>query len=171
MKQASMTMRRTATAVMVFVLGLALVAGGAFAQGPGRGRGPGGGMGGFGEGGFGAGHGMFGPMMATALGLTDAQKEQIKSIFESTRTANESTREQMKAIHEQAQAAVKAGKSDAELQSLASSAAPLMTQLHASHLIAAKKAYQVLTPEQREKLESLRAQGRERMEQRRQRKQ
>jgi Spy/CpxP family protein refolding chaperone len=159
---------------MVFALGLSLVAGAALAQGPGRGHGRGEGMGMFGGGGFGPGGGLFGPMMSTALGLTDAQKEQIKSIFESTRTANEALREQLKGIHEQAQAAVKAGKSDAELQALASSASPLMTQLHASHLIAAKKAYQVLTPEQREKLESLRSQARDRMEdrlQRRQRKQ
>jgi Spy/CpxP family protein refolding chaperone len=75
----------------------------------------------------------------------------------------------MKSIREQELAAIKAGKSEAELQSLANSGAPLRTQLHLSHLVAQSKIYQVLTPEQRAKLEELRNNARGRMQNFRQR--
>ena len=157
-----MTMKRTKTKTMTagvaaLALGVTLAAGMAFAQGPG-GRGP--------RGGHGDGGDFLGPMAATALGLSDAQKAEIKSIFEQTREANRSIREQLKPIHEQQRAAVKEGKSDAELHALANSAAPLMAQLRASRLVAQAKMYKVLTPEQREKLESLRSNMRDRMERR-----
>lgn len=149
--------RKIVAGTMAFAISVTLAAGMAFAQGAG-GRGP--------RGGHGPGGGFLGPMAATALGLTDAQKAEIKSIVEGTREANRAMHEQLKPIHEQERAAVKAGKSDAELQALAHSAAPLMAQLHASRLSAQAKMYKVLTPEQREKLESLRSNMRDRMERR-----
>jgi Spy/CpxP family protein refolding chaperone len=114
---------------------------------------------------------ILGPMMGAALDLTDAQKAEIRAIYQNARQANQSLHDQLRTIHEQELAAIKAGKSDAELQSLANSAGPLMAQLHASNLIAQAKAYKVLTPEQREKLEQLRSQTRERVQQRRRRNQ
>jgi Spy/CpxP family protein refolding chaperone len=99
-------------------------------------------------------------VMAAALDLSDAQKGQIRSILEGTRSANRAIRDQLRGIREQEVAAVKAGRSEAELQALASSAAPLMTQLHAAHLVAQSRIYQVLTPEQREKLEKIRSEVR-----------
>ena len=88
--------------------------------------------------------------------------------IDATRASVEAIVEQLKPIREQELAAVKAGKSEAELQSLANSAAPLMTQLHVSRLVAHSKVYQVLTPEQRQKLEELRNAERDRMQDRRQ---
>jgi Spy/CpxP family protein refolding chaperone len=155
---------RTAVA---FLLTATMVTGLAFAQGPGFGRGRGKG-GGFGDG-VGMGPGLLRGMMAAALNLTDAQKDQIQKIMEDTRTKNETIFEQMKSIREQELAAIKAGKSEAELQSLANSGAPLRTQLHLSHLVAQSKIYQVLTPEQRAKLEELRNDARGRMQNFRQR--
>jgi Spy/CpxP family protein refolding chaperone len=153
--------KQTATVTLAFLVALALVSGAAFAQGPGFGRGPGGGLG-FGHGmglGPGAGGGFLGGMMAAALDLTDAQKEQIRAIHESAATANQAILDQLKPIREQELAAIKAGKSEAELRSLANSAAPLMAQLHANQLVAHAKIYQVLTPEQREKLDKFRAEA------------
>jgi Spy/CpxP family protein refolding chaperone len=155
---------RTAVA---FLLTATMVTGFAFAQGPGFGRGHGKGCG-FGDG-FGMGPGLLRGMMAAALNLTDAQKEQIQKIMKDTRTKNEAILEQMESIREQELAAIKAGKSEAELQSLANSGAPLRTQLHLSHLVAQSKIYQVLTPEQRAKLEELRNQAKDRIQNFRQR--
>lgn len=104
------------------------------------------------------GHDGPGPLMGmigTAIGLTDAQKAEIKSIFETARTNNASLREEMKASREAEKAAVKAGKSDAELAQLAASYSQLHTRLHTVRLQTEAKVYKVLTPEQREKADKL----------------
>lgn len=116
------------------------------AQGPG-GRGPG-----FGPGGGGMIAGMIGHM----LDLTDAQKEQIKAITKSAFDSNQALATQLEAAHEAEQAAIKAGRSDAELAQLAQSYAPLHTQFHAARLQTEAKIYKVLTPEQRAKLDDMR---------------
>jgi protein CpxP len=146
--------KRLATALAV-TLCLTLASAAALAQGPHR-RGPGGPGGGF------EGHGFFGPRIATALGLTDDQKTQIRNIVSSQRESTKAIRDQLKPIREQEQAAVQAGKSEAELTSLANSAAPLLAQLHAAGLVTRSKIYQVLTPEQRTKLEEMRSNMHER---------
>jgi Spy/CpxP family protein refolding chaperone len=120
------------------------------AQGPGGGRGPGGGPG-----------GMLGGMIGHMLDLTDAQKEQIKAIARAAFDANQTLATQLKAAHETEQAAIKAGKPDAELAQLAQSYAPLHTQLHAARLQTEAKIYKVLTPEQRTKLDSVRSKMRD----------
>src|SRR5512145_1841238 len=98
---------KVAHTAVAFLITSAMVTGLAFAQGPGFGRGHGRG-GGFGDG-FGMGPGLLRGMMAAALNLTDAQKDQIQKIMEDTRTKNETILEQMKSIREQELAAIKAG--------------------------------------------------------------
>ncbi|MEZ5400080.1 MAG: Spy/CpxP family protein refolding chaperone [Bryobacteraceae bacterium] len=130
------------------------------AQGPGFGRGHGfSGFGGFGE-------GRMLRFAAHVLDLSDAQQTQIKTIFQDTFTANEGLRSELKKIHEPAADAVKANKGDAEYARIANSASPLVTQLITSHMSAMAKVWQVLTPEQREKAEKIRADFRDRMSQR-----
>ncbi len=124
----------------------------AHAQGPGGGR-PG--HGGFGE-------GMLGGMIGHALNLTDAQKEQIKTIKTAAFKNNQALMTQLKAARETERAAIKAGNSDAELAQLAQSYAPLHTERHATRLQTEAKIYKVLTPEQRAKADEIRGKMRER---------
>jgi len=95
-------------------------------------------------------------MMGEMLGLTDAQKEEIRTIAKTAFDANAWLREQMKVARDAERNAVKAGKSDAELAQLAASRAQLFTQMHTVRLQTEAKIYKVLTPEQRTKLETMR---------------
>lgn len=104
-----------------------------------------------------------GQRMAEALNLTDAQKEQIRSITKEAFASNQALRTQLKAAHEAEQAAIKAGKSDAELVQLAQNSAPLHAQVHAARLQTEAKIFKVLTPEQQAKLAEIRAHMKERM--------
>jgi Spy/CpxP family protein refolding chaperone len=133
---------------LVGTMALATVA---FAQGPGGHRGP--------RGGGGFPGGMFGH----ALNLTDAQKEQIRSITKESFAGNQELRTQLKAARDAEQAAIKAGKSDAELAQLAQNSAPLHAQAHAARLQTEAKIFKVLTPEQQAKLAEIRANMKERM--------
>lgn len=108
------------------------------------------------HGGPGGPGGFLGGMMGEVLGLTDAQKEQIRTITKTAFDSNAGLREQMKVARDAERAAVKAGKSDAELAQLAASQAQLFTQMHTVRLQTEAKIYKVLTPEQRTKLESMR---------------
>ena len=94
-------------------------------------------------------------MLATQLGLTDSQKEQAKTIFADARKAAEPIGAQMKTAHESLQAAVKENKSDAELDRLAAAQGALTGQLAAAYAKAFAKFYAILTPEQREKADTL----------------
>ncbi len=116
------------------------------AQGPGPGRGnhPGG------QRGFG--------MLGTALDLTDTQKEQAKAIFDAARQSAQPIQDQLKQGHEALANAVKTGKSDAEIDQLSSSLAPLLAQSTAIHTKAFAKVYAILTPEQKEKADKLHGQ-------------
>lgn len=128
---------------------------------PGPGGGPGRHHGGPGFGG-GDGPGMLMGLFGTAIGLTDAQKAEIKSIFETARTSNASLETQMKAAREAERAAIQAGKSDTELAQLAASYSQLYTQMHTARLQTEAKVYKVLTPEQREKVAKMREEMRSR---------
>lgn len=93
--------------------------------------------------------------MAQHLGLTDTQKEQAKAVFEQARQQAEPLRVQMKQNREAIAQAVKAGKPDAELQSLAATSGTLMGQLTAIHLQAMSKVYATLTPDQKQKADQM----------------
>lgn len=138
------------------------IAGVALAQGPGGGNRPPFGSGGpFSGGGPG---GMLMGMMGHALDLTDAQKSQIQTIVQSAFQTNQATINQLKTLREQEIAALKAGKSEQELRTLAQTASPVITQLHAAKLVTEAKVYAVLTPAQREKLDKMRTTMRERFQ-------
>lgn len=107
------------------------------------------------------GHGGFGhrghmaEFVASQLDLTDAQKVLAKQIFDEARQANEPYVAQGKQIAEQAHAAVKAGKSEAELQQIANSGSTVAAQIMGTHLKAMSKFYANLTPEQKAKADKL----------------
>jgi Spy/CpxP family protein refolding chaperone len=93
--------------------------------------------------------------LAAYLDLTASQQDQAKAIFESTRQANEPVMDQLRQIRESAKAAVKSGKTEAELRQIAGGAGPLVAQAAANHLVAMSKFYNLLTLNQKEKLEKL----------------
>lgn len=115
-------------------------------------------------GGFGGGHGRMAAFLADYLDLTPGQQEAAKTQMEQTRKANEPAAAQLKQIMEQAHTAVKTGKSDAELQQIANSAAPLVAQIAGSHLKSMSKLYATLSQPQKDKLERLHERFKERRE-------
>jgi Spy/CpxP family protein refolding chaperone len=104
-------------------------------------------------------HGMMGgkrlDFLATALNLTDAQKETAKGIFNDAKTSAQPVVDQLKQGHEAMAAAIKAGKSDAELTQLATQQGTLMGQLAAIHAKAFSSFYAQLTPDQKTKADQL----------------
>ncbi len=110
--------------------------------GPGRGPGP--------------GFGFEGPM-AMALDLTDAQKAQFRSIREAAQAESEPARQQLEQAREQLQAAVEAGQSGAALQGMAAQQGELMGQLIGIQASSHEQMFALLTPEQKQKLEQLKA--------------
>jgi|SRR5579871_894630 len=87
--------------------------------------------------------------MATKLNLNDAQRSQAKSIFQSARESAQPIAQQLQQARVALRGAVKAGKSDAEIDQLAANAGQLSGQLTAVRTKAFAKFYAMLTPEQR----------------------
>ena len=108
----------------------------------------------------------FKEFLATSLGLTDAQKEQAKAIFDAARQSAEPFVAQLKQGHEATREAIKSGKSDQELQQLAERQGALMGQVAAVHTKAFAKFYALLTPEQKEKADKMHEQLRGMMQHR-----
>ena len=106
----------------------------------------------------------FREFIATYLGLTDAQKAQVRAIFEGTRTSAEPVVEKLKAGHDEMAAAAKRGASDAELQAIADRQGALVGQMIGVHAKSMSKAYALLTPEQKEKADKLHEMAKERMQ-------
>ena len=106
--------------------------------------------------------------MVRALGLTDAQKEQAKSIFQAARQSAQPTREQMKQNRQAMAAAVKANDT-AQIQSLANQQGVLAGQLAANRAEAMAKFYANLTPDQKAKADQMQQRMQNRMQQRMQR--
>ncbi|MBI3682632.1 MAG: Spy/CpxP family protein refolding chaperone [Acidobacteria bacterium] len=100
------------------------------------------------------------------LDLTAQQKEQAKALFESVRTANEPYAAELRQTFEQARSAVRAGKSEAELQQIAGSIGPVVSQMAANHLKNMAKFYNSLSQPQKDKLERLHQGVRSHIEQR-----
>jgi protein CpxP len=103
------------------------------------------------------------------LALTDAQRAEIRSIVRQTADANAALRDQLHSLRQQERDAIRAGKSEAELRTLAESAAPIMAQLHANRLATRAKIYALLTPEQKQKADQFREHARPRSGRRMQR--
>jgi Spy/CpxP family protein refolding chaperone len=104
--------------------------------------------------------------IAVFLGLTDAQKEQGKAIFENSRTAAQPIVEQLKAGHDEMAAAVKRGATDTELQAIADEQGALIGQLIGKHAQSMSKFYALLTPEQKGKADKLHSMMKERLQDR-----
>lgn len=99
-------------------------------------------------------NGRFGAVMSTYLNLTDAQKTQMKSIFQDARQSAQPIRQQLRQTRESLQAAVKAGDS-AQIQQLATTEGNELGQLAAIRASAHAKMYKMLTPEQQQKMSTL----------------
>jgi Spy/CpxP family protein refolding chaperone len=132
---------------------------------------------------FGRGFGPGGPggpgLPLRELGLTDAQREQVKAIFDSHKDEFQAIGERLKTAHQSQQAASEVQPFDeaairaasANIAAVQADAAVLRAKVHAA-------VFQVLTPEQQEKAKALkaereknRAERREQFQQRRQQRQ
>lgn len=93
----------------------------------------------------------------SSLNLTDDQKAQAKSIFQSARQTAQPVAQQLRQVREALRNAAKSGSPDAEIDKLANAEAPLVAQLAAVRAKAFAKFYALLTPEQRDKLQNMQA--------------
>jgi Spy/CpxP family protein refolding chaperone len=130
--------------IAVTVLGLALLAGGAWAQGSG---GPHGGP----HGDFLDGH-MLG-FFADYLDLTDAQQAQIKQIGTTAKPAMKPLFEQERTSHQQMMQLIESGSFDnAKATAIANQEAQVRAQIEVQKASIASQSYQVLTSDQKTKL-------------------
>lgn len=106
-------------------------------------------------------HGPGGPRgedpMFRELNLTDAQKQQIKTLREKQRTDSESYHEQLREIGEQMRPLVEAASFDeAAVRALLAKEAQLETELKLIRIRTDNAVFNVLTAEQKAKLDELR---------------
>lgn len=143
-------MRFVRIAPISLVLATALLTGAAAAQGPG-GR-----------------HGgdFLGPMMVDMLDLTDAQQAQIKQIFQSGKASLQPLWTQERESHLAMIKLITSGAFDpAKAQAIANQESQVRAQLEVEHAQLAAQAYQILTPEQKSKLNQFLAKREQRAEQ------
>jgi protein CpxP len=94
--------------------------------------------------------------MARDLNLTDAQKAQIKTILDAERAAMEASRPKFEDLRKQIEAATANGQFDeATVRGLANQQAQLMADQMVEHERAKSQIYNVLTPDQRTKAQTL----------------
>ena len=98
--------------------------------------------------------------MAQKLNLTDTQKEQARSIMDSARTSAKPIAQQLRQERTALHDAVKAGKTDADIDQLSSQLGNLEGQLTAIRTKAFAKVYALLTPEQRTQADQMHQQRR-----------
>jgi Spy/CpxP family protein refolding chaperone len=95
-------------------------------------------------------------MLATVLSLTEAQKAQAKTIFEAEQTALQTLQDQVRAANEALRDSVASNRTDTEIDTLAETVGSLHGRRLAIQTKAAAQFYRILTPEQREKQNTLR---------------
>ena len=100
-------------------------------------------------------HGRMGAFLSSYLNLTAAQQTQAKSIFQGARQSGQPIRQQLKQTRQSLRAAVEANNT-AQIQQLAASEGSQIGQLAAIRGSAMAKVYQILTPDQQQKLAALR---------------
>jgi periplasmic protein CpxP/Spy len=143
-------MRFVRIAPISLVLATALLTGVATAQGPGARR----------------GGDLLGPMMMDMLDLTDAQQAQIKQIFESGKTTMKPLWSQERESHLAMIKLITSGTFDtAKAQAIVSQESQVRAQLELEHAQLAAQAYQVLTAEQKTKLNEFLAKREQRAQQ------
>jgi periplasmic protein CpxP/Spy len=142
---------------MAVLLCAVVLAGQAFAQGPGHGMGPGGDM----------GPGFRGPgMMLGNLDLTDAQKEQVKSLMTAFHTAAEPYRTQMQDLGKEMRTATANGAFDeSQIRAIAQKQSQVQVELTVLNEKLRSDIYQILTPEQRTKVDEEQTRMQNRMRQ------
>ena len=151
-------------AILIVLVALPLIAGAALAGVAAQG-GPGGhgGHGGFGgrrgPGGPG-GPGILNPRILHQLDVTDAQREQIRTLVEANREANQALHEQLRANHEAVRAASLTTTFDeGQVRALIAAGEAIRTDLALSEARLTSQVYALLTPEQRAELAEILAQG------------
>ena len=107
------------------------------------------------------GRGAFGAKLALELNLTDAQKAQIKAIHEETREQNAAFFQTSRQTMQDFRAAKKAGDT-AKADSLKGAVKAAHEQMKQIRTEERQKVLSVLTPEQRTKLEALKAERKSR---------
>jgi Spy/CpxP family protein refolding chaperone len=143
-------MRLIRIAPISLVLATALLTGVAMAQGPGARR----------------GGDLLGPMMMDMLDLTDAQQAQIKQIYHSGKTTLQPLWSQERESHLAMIKLITSGTFDtAKAQTIANQESQVRAQLELEHAQLAAQAYQVLTAEQKTKLNEFLAKREQRAEQ------
>lgn len=160
----------TATLALLSVFAVAAFAThGSFAQdGPKRhprmGRGFGGPGGGMGQG--------IGMLPLRFLDLTDAQKEQVKAIHEAEKAKVEPLMTQLREAHTAMREATANGQfNEEQIRAIAAKQSQAQVELAVSHARVQAQIYQLLTAEQRAKLDKFAQERKTRMENRRERKQ
>jgi Spy/CpxP family protein refolding chaperone len=94
--------------------------------------------------------------ISRALSLTDAQKDQVKAIFESQRATEEERHAKLDELRKQIDAATANGQFDeAQVRGLASQQAQLMADETVDHLRLHSKLYNLLTAEQKVKADQM----------------
>jgi len=99
-------------------------------------------------------HGRMGAFLSSYLNLTPAQQAQRKSIFQSARQSAKPVRQQLRQTRQALRAAVQAN-NVAQIQQLGTTEGSDVGQLAAIRGTAMAKAYQILTPDQQQKLAKL----------------
>lgn len=105
--------------------------------------------------------------MMKQLDLTDAQKEQIKAIRQASRESTQSLRENLKANREQLRQVTANGQfNEAQVQAIATQQSGIMAQLLVERTRVKSQIYQILTAEQKAKIEEMKAKMLERRQNR-----
>jgi Spy/CpxP family protein refolding chaperone len=99
--------------------------------------------------------GQFFERMATRLNLTEDQKQQTKSIMQAGRESSKPVVQQLRQSRQALRDAVKAGKSDAEINQLSANVGNLAGQVATIRAKTFAKTYALLTPEQRTKADEM----------------
>ncbi len=105
--------------------------------------------------------------MMKQLDLTDAQKEQMKAIRRAGRESTKSLRESLKANRQQLQQVTANGQfNEAQVQAIAAQQSGIMAQLLVEKTRVKSQIYQILTAEQKAKVEEMKTKMQERRQNR-----
>lgn len=96
--------------------------------------------------------------LTTLLSLTTAQQQQAATIFATSAKSQSALREQFRAAHESLDAAVKSNNTSA-IDQVAATLGNLSAQSTATRAKADAAFYQILTPEQQQKLNEFQSEG------------
>jgi len=109
------------------------------------------------------------PLFSRELNLTDAQRAQIKQIHESAKSTLQPLWQQERQSHQEMMQLVMSGSFDqAKAQAIANQESQIHSQLAVQRALMASQAYQVLSADQKTKLNEIMAKHQQRMQERRQ---